>query len=248
MRLPVRVMRSFAPTTTPASLTRAASPRPRALERVARHHAEPAQDGRVGVERMRGEVKADRLRLEAEPLHRRPVRHVGQAQRLRAGRRRRTGRSGRSPSPPPRPARAAGSSRPRRTAGRGCGSSVSNAPARIRFSSCIWLSWRGSTRAAKSARSANGRVPARGHQRLHRRVARPSSPPPARSGWRALPSSCRSTAKSAPERLMSGGRMRMPMRSASCFSAASRSVLLSARLMQAAMNTTGWFAFIQAVW
>ena len=40
----------------------------------------------------------------------------------------------------------------------------------------------------------------------------------------------------------------MPARSASCFNAASRSVLLIARLMQAAMNTSGWFAFSQAVW
>ena len=36
-------------------------------------------------------------------------------------------------------------------------SNPSNAPAFARFSICILLSWRGSTRAARSARSANGR-------------------------------------------------------------------------------------------
>ena len=46
---------------------------------------------------------------------------------------------------------------------------------------------------------------------------------------------------------MSGGRIFSPDRSASCFNAASRSVLFIARLMHAAMNTSGWFAFSQAV-
>ena len=47
---------------------------------------------------------------------------------------------------------------------------------------------------------------------------------------------------------MSGGSTRMPIRSASWRRAASLSVLLIASDMQAAMNATGWFAFIQAVW
>ena len=47
---------------------------------------------------------------------------------------------------------------------------------------------------------------------------------------------------------MSGGRMRIVERVASSRNAASRSVLPSARLMQAAMNTSGWFAFSHAVW
>ncbi len=40
----------------------------------------------------------------------------------------------------------------------------------------------------------------------------------------------------------------MPMRDASCRSAASLSVLLIASDMHAAMNASGWLAFIQAVW
>ena len=54
-----------------------------------------------------------------------------------------------------------------------------------------------------------------------------------------FPSANFSTEKSAPERLISGAWRRIPMRSASCFSAASRSVLLIASDMQAAMNATG---------
>ena len=49
-------------------------------------------------------------------------------------------------------------------------------------------------------------------------------------------------------RLTSGGRMRIPERVASSRNAASRSVLPSAKLMQAAMKTSAWFAFIHAVW
>ena len=47
---------------------------------------------------------------------------------------------------------------------------------------------------------------------------------------------------------MSGGSTRMPMRNASCRSAASLSVLLTASDRQAARNASGWFAFSQAVW
>ena len=56
-----------------------------------------------------------------------------------------------------------------------------------------------------------------------------------------------SRVKSAPERLMSGGRTAMPIRAASWRNAASLSVLFTASDMHAARNASGWFAFIHAV-
>ncbi len=47
---------------------------------------------------------------------------------------------------------------------------------------------------------------------------------------------------------MSGGSTGDAHALASCRRAASLSVLSTPRLMQAARNASGWFAFIQAVW
>ena len=83
MRLPVRVIRSLVATTVPAIFTRLTPAAARASTWLDCGDAEPPQRLGVGVQRMGGQMEADGLGLERQPLQRRPVGHVGQAQRLR---------------------------------------------------------------------------------------------------------------------------------------------------------------------
>ncbi len=54
--------------------------------------------------------------------------------------------------------------------------------------------------------------------------------------------------KVAPERLTQGGTTAIPSRSTSCLYGPSLSVRWMSQFITAAMNSTGWFAFSQAVW
>ncbi len=128
------------------------------------------------------------------------------------------------------------------------GSSASKAPALARFSICILLSSFGSTASAKSASEAK-RPPCRSRQATRSLIAwRPTRFTAASAKRIAGLPPCSSTANSAPEALMSGGRTLMPSRDASCMCDASLSVLSRSSDMDAARNATGWFALRYAVW
>ena len=213
MRLPVRVIallrrRPRCRRASPARRRPAPAPRPGCTATTPSRRSACA----VGIERMRGQVEADRLGLEA-PAARSAASPAASGRRSASGcrRRRRTGRSGRCRVPRPGRLRAAqdrlgGGEQP----ARGWRPAGRRRRRATRFSICIRLSWRGSTRAAKSARSANGRSPraatsaciAAHADLLHRRQR-------VADGQRAVAVRA-PRVKSAPERLMSGGRTRMP--------------------------------------
>ena len=121
-----------------------------------RDDAEAAKGLGVRVERVGGEVEADGIGFGGEALEWRPVGHVGQAERF--------GFAGDAAEQSDLaaclfllvgPGPGAGIvSAPAKTPAR-LGSSVSKAPARTRFSICMRLIWRGSTRDAKSVTSVN---------------------------------------------------------------------------------------------
>ena len=93
MRLPVRVMRSLELITEPASFTRAAPSWARSSSLLLGHRADAAQHLGVGVERVGGEVEADRVRLEAETVPCPPSPAEAACAAPRSGRHHRTGRS-----------------------------------------------------------------------------------------------------------------------------------------------------------
>ena len=161
IRLPVRVTRSFVRDHSAGK----AHPRHARLCHVfdlgAGRGAEPAQRLGIGVERVRGQMEADSLGLECQPLQ------SAASPAYPAGAELLACRAGAAPNSAiwPLPFSSAVACARRRIASAAANrrarfaSSGSNAPARIRFSSCMRLSWRGSTRGAKSARSANGLSP-----------------------------------------------------------------------------------------
>ena len=165
--LPVRVRRSVRETTVAATRPAVAPPLTARAEFRPRLHPQLFQHGGIIIERMAGQEKTDRFIFAAQSLGRQPWLDLRQRNLLADGpaaeqfalpdRRRVVARCAR-----PSTASTAAKTRARFL------SNASNAPAAARLSSTRLLTARGLTRPAKSARSANGPLVARGDDRLDR--------------------------------------------------------------------------------